>query len=328
MRSAPEPPAMSGSGSLLRSPTGRLRTPWRLLLAALLFVAVEVVVAVAFAAVGIAPTPDAADGPGLAALLVALTASGAAVTAAVLLAGRYLDRRVVADLGLGIDGGWWRDLVAGAALGVALVGTAYLAGVGLGVYRVAVDPAAPAGLPLFAWLALVAAAMVAVGVSEELLLRGYLLSNLAEGFSALVGRRAAVAAALAVSSLAFGLLHGSNPAANPLGLVTVTLAGVVFGLGFVATGRLALPVGLHVTWNLTSILLGVPVSGLEVGVRLLETETAGPALVHGGAFGPEGGLLGVGATLLGCLAVVGYARLTGRELGEGVAGVVEPTLRD
>ena len=325
---APEPPAMSGPGSLLRAPTGRLRTPWRLLVAAALFVAVEVGVAVAIGAAGLAAVPGGASGPGLAGFLVALTLNGAVVTGAVVVAGRYLDRRVVADLGLAIDRGWWRDLAAGAALGVALVGGAYAVGVGLGVYRAAVDPAAPAGHSLPTWLALVAAAMVAVGVSEELLLRGYLLSNLAEGFGALAGRRAAVAAALAVSSVAFGLLHGPNPGATRLGLVTITLAGVLLGLGFVCTGRLALPVGLHATWNLSHVLLGVPVSGLEVGVRLLETETAGPALVHGGAFGPEGGLLGVGATLLGCLVVVGYGRLTGRGFDAGLEAVAVPSLRE
>jgi membrane protease YdiL (CAAX protease family) len=315
---------MSGSGSLLHAPTGRLRTPWRLFVAAASLLAVELAVAGAFAAAGVAPVPGAATGTGLAALLLVLTVNGAAVAVAVLALGRYLDHRVVADLGLAVDGVWWRDLGVGAALGVALAGGAYAVGVGLGVYRVSLDPTAPTGPPLAAWFALAAAAMVAVGVSEELLLRGYLLSNLAEGFAALAGRRVAVAAALAVSSVTFGLLHGSNPETTPLGLLTVTLAGVTLGLGFVATGRLALPVGLHVTWNLAHVLLGVPVSSLELGVRLLETETAGPALVHGGAFGLEGGLLGLGATLLGPLAVVGYARLTGRGFHGGVA---EPSLR-
>lgn len=323
-----EPPAVSSPGSLLRAPTGRLRTPWRLLVAAVFFVAVEVVVAVALAAVGLAVASGATTGPGLAGFLVALTLNGAVVAGAVVVAARYLDRRVVADLGLATDRGWWRDLAVGAALGVGLVGGTAAAGVGLGVYRVALDPAAPAGYPLAAWLALLAAAMVAVGVSEELLIRGYLLSNLAEGVAVLAGRLAAVAAALAVSSLAFGLLHGPNPGATPLGLITITLAGVMLGLGFVCTGRLALPVGLHVTWNLAHVLLGVPVSGLEVGVRLLETETAGPAVVHGGSFGPEGGLLGAGATLLGCLAVVGYARHTGRGSGRGLEAVAVPSLRE
>ena len=320
-----EPPAMSRLRALLRAPTGRLRTPWRLLVAGLLFLLVNLAVAVVLVTAGLALDPGAADGPRLAGVLVALAGSGLAVAAAVLVAGRYLDHRRVDDLGLSLDAIWWRDLAAGAALGVALVGGAYAAGLAVGVYEATLDPRAPAGYSLPAWLALVGATMVAVGLYEELLLRGYLLTNLAEGLTAFVDRRVAVVAALALSSVAFGLLHGRNPSATTLGVVTITLAGVLLGLGYVYTDRLGLPVGLHVTWNLTHVLLGVPVSGLELGVRLVETSTSGRELVHGGAFGPEGGVLGLAATLLGCVAVVAYGRATGRGLQNAVA---VPSLRD
>ena len=324
MPAAAEPAAMTDLRSLLRAPSGRLRTPWRLLVAGLLLVAVNLAVAVAFVAWDVPVDPGATDGPRLAVGLLALTVDGVAVAGAVLLAARYLDHRRLGDLGLSVDGAWWRDLGVGAALGVALVGGAYAAGLLLGVYEASFDPAGPAGYPLSVWLALVVATMVAVGVYEELLLRGYLLTNLAEGFAAFLGRRGAVLAALAVSSAAFGLLHGRNPSATTLGLVTIALAGVLLGLGYVATGRIALPVGLHVTWNLTHVLLGVPVSGLRLGVRLVETETTGAQLVHGGAFGPEGGLLGLAATLVGCVGVVAYGRRTGRGLEPSVA---VPSLR-
>jgi len=187
------------------------------------------------------------------------------------------------------------------------------------VYDAAFDPAGPDGRPLLVWLALVTATMVAVGLYEELLLRGYVLTNLAEGFTAVLDPRAAVAAALTLSSVAFGLLHGRNPDADSLGLLTITLAGLLLGLGYVCTGRLALPVGLHTTWNLTHVLLGLPVSGLRLGIRLVDTEVSGAELIHGGGFGPEGGVLGLAATLVGCLAVVGYGRLTGRGFRADVA---------
>lgn len=315
---------MTDLRSLLRAPTGRLRTPWRLLVAGVLLVVVGLAVAVAFVAAGVPVDPGAAEGPGLAVVLLALTLDGVAVAGAVLLAARYLDHRLIADLGLSVDAAWWRDLGVGAALGVGLVGGAYAVGLALGVYEAALDPAGPAGYPLVVWLALVALTMVTVGVYEELLLRGYLLTNLAEGFTAFLDRRAAVLAALAVSSAAFGLLHGSNPSASTLGIATITLAGVLLGLGYAATGQIALPIGLHVTWNLTHVLLGVPVSGLRLGVRLVETETAGAELLHGGSFGPEGGLLGLAATLVGCVVVVAYGRRTGRGFEPSVA---VPSLR-
>ena len=325
MRAGPETPGMASSGSLLRTRAGRLRSPLRLFIAAVFFAAVSFGSLVAVAAAGVAVDRGAAGGPALAGLLVALTLNGAVLSVATLVAARYLDHRLPGDLGLSIDGEWWRDLAVGAALGVALVGAAYAVGLAVGAYEATLDPRGPDGRSLATWLVLVAATMVAVGVYEELLLRGYLLTNLAEGFAALVGRRAAVGAALAVSSVAFGLLHGVNPDATTLGLLTITLAGVLLGLGYVCTGRLALPVGVHVTWNLTHVLLGLPVSGLELGVRLVATETRGAGVVHGGAFGPEGGVLGLAATLAGTVAVVGYARLTGRGFR---ADVAVPSLRE
>jgi membrane protease YdiL (CAAX protease family) len=316
---------VSSRRSLLWAPTGRLRTPWRLVIAGVIVLVVTVGVAVVAAVAGLASGPGAVDGPGLPALLVVLVLEGVAVSAAVLLAGRYLDRRRLADLGLGIDATWWRDLGVGAALGVALVGGAYVVGLAAGVYEASVDPAVPAGGSLPVVLALLAATMVAVGCQEELLLRGYVLTNLAEGVTAVVGRRAAVGAALVISSVAFGLLHGLNPNAGALGLLTITLAGGMLGAGYVWTGSLALPVGLHVTWNLAHALLGLPVSGLRFGVRLVATDASGPPLLHGGAFGPEGGLLGFGATLAGCLGVIAYARASGRGFQPAIA---EPSLRE
>ncbi|WP_254838998.1 CPBP family intramembrane glutamic endopeptidase [Natronomonas marina] len=301
------------------APTGRLRAPWRLLAVGVAFFLVNLLVVGLALSAGYPVDPTTATGAGLAAALGVLVANGAAVTAVVVLAARRLDRRVLGDIGCRIDDWWWADLAAGGAVGVGLVGGGYAVGLAIGVYRVTVAPAAPSAYSLLVWLAIVAAAMVAVGVYEELLLRGYVLTNLAEGLTAFLDGRRSVVGALALSSVGFGFLHGLNPSASRLSLATITLAGLMLGLGYVYTGSLALPVGVHVTWNLTHVLLGLPVSGLVVPVRLVETTVSGDPLVHGGAFGPEGGLLGLGTTLLGCLVVVGYARLTGRGFQEEIA---------
>ena len=310
--------------SLLRASTGRLRTPWRLLVAGGGFLLVNLAVGGAALAVGYGVDPGGAGGVGLAAALAFLAINGAATALVTLLAGRYLDRRLLADLGLRGGARPWLDPLAGAALGVVLVCGAYAVGAALGVYEASVDPSGPPAYPLSAWLALVVVSMVVVGVYEELLLRGYVMTNLAEGLTAVLGRRASIAAALIVSSLGFGLLHGANPAASPRSLATVTLAGLLLGLAYVYTGSLSFPIGLHVTWNLSGVLLGLPVSGLKIPVRLVRTDVAGDPAIHGAGFGIEGGLLGLGATAVGCLLVVGYARLTGRTFGETVA---TPALR-
>lgn len=294
--------------SWVRTSAGRLRTPWRLLLAGGLFFVVTLALSIAFLLVGVPLDPESAAGAELAVVLVVFIANGIALSAAALVAARYIDRRLLADIGVTFDSYWWRDFGVGAALGVGLVGGAYAVGVAIGVYDATIDPAAPSGYPLAVWLALAAGMMVTVGVYEELLVRGYALTNLAEGFTAFVDRQWAIGGALGISSLGFSLLHGLNPNATALGALTIGLAGLLLGLGYVLTGSLALPIGVHITWNLTHVLLGLPVSGLELGIRLVETETVGPAVVHGGAFGPEGGVLGTAAAVVGCLVVVAYGR--------------------
>ena len=304
--------------SWLRTEAGRLRTPWRLLAFGLLVVVANLVVGAAALSAGYAVDPANANGVGVAAALLFLTLNGVLIALVTLLAGRHLDRRLLADLGLRGGAHPRLDPLVGAGLGVVLVCGAYAVGAALGVYEGRIDPAAPPGYPLAAWLALVVVTMVVVGAYEELLLRGYVLTNLAEGLTAFLGRRASVAAALVVSSVGFGLLHGANPAASPRSLATVTLAGLLLGLAYVYTRSLSFPIGLHVTWNLSGVLLGLPVSGLEIPVRLVRTEVAGDPAVHGAGFGIEGGLLGLGAAAVGCLAVVGYARLTGRSVREEI----------
>lgn len=308
----------------LRTDTGRLRTPWRLLVAGILFLSVNVVLTVGFLAAGVAVDPREAMGAELAGVFVVVIGNGIAISLATVVAARRLDRRLLSDIGVSVTGLWWRDLAVGLAVGAALVVGAYLVGIAVGVYDPTVDPSGPAGHSLPVWLGLLTAAMVAIGVYEELLLRGYVLTNVAEGLTAFVGLRAAVVGALALSSAGFGLLHGANPNATALGVLTITLAGVFLGLGYVYTGSLAFPIGAHITWNLTHVLVGVPVSGLDFGIRLLHTDVSGPRLIHGGGFGPEGGLLGVGMTVVGCLLAVGYGRWTGRGLDKEIA---VPSLR-
>ena len=306
--------------SSLWTSTGRLRVPWRLLLAAVLFVSTNLLISGLSVAAGVPPgLSPGADGEGLVIALLLFVVNGAATAAAIVLAARYLDARTIADLGVRLDETGRSDFFVGAGLGVALTDGPFLAGAAAGVYEFRVAPSGPPNRSLAVWLLLLVAAMGAVGVSEELLVRGYALTNLAEGFTAVLGRRGATVAAVAVTGLGFGALHTGNPNATALSFLTIALAGVMLGLGYVLTGSIALPVGLHVSWNLTHALLNLPVSGLDVGVYLVESEPVGPEYIHGGQFGPEGGLLGTAAALAGCSAIVGYARLTDRTLDENVA---------
>jgi hypothetical protein len=88
----------------------------------------------------------------------------------------------------------------------------------------------------------------------------------------------------------------------------------LLGLGYVLTGELVLPIGVHVAWNFfEGNLYGFPISGSMTSILAINQH--GPDTVTGGAFGPEGGLLGVGAILLGILATVAWARYHQRNSG-------------
>jgi uncharacterized protein len=64
------------------------------------------------------------------------------------------------------------------------------------------------------------------------------------------------------------------------------------GLAYVLTGELAIPIGIHITWNLfEGTVYGFAVSGSAPEASLIHLEQGGPKLWTGGPFGPEAGLL-------------------------------------
>jgi hypothetical protein len=118
-----------------------------------------------------------------------------------------------------------------------------------------------------------------------------------------IGPSRAIVASWVISSSLFGLLHIFNPNATWQSTLYLMLTGAFFGLGYVLTGRLGLPIGLHFAWNFVQgNVYGFPVSGnIFGGATVMTIEQGGPPLWTGGAFGPEAGLLGIAAILLGCL---------------------------
>jgi hypothetical protein len=150
------------------------------------------------------------------------------------------------------------------------------------------------------------------GHLEETASRGYQLRNAAEGLNyPILGPRGAVLVAWALSSIFFGALHAGNPNATPLSTFNIVLAGLMLGFGYVLSGQLAIPIGLHLTWNFfQNAVYGLPVSGFGTfGASFLSAEQSGPDLWTGGSFGPEGGLLGPAAMLLGVLLIALWVRL-------------------
>lgn len=278
----------------------RIRAFWRILLQFALILLLGLVAE--FVVPGIVRSPLESS---LATLVV--------VTLATWIAARFLDRRRFRDLGLHLTPDWWLDLAFGLALGIALMGIIFLIEYALG--WVIVTGTFVSWSPTQAFLPSLLSTllvMICIGFYEELLSRGYHLTNLTEGLNLRrVGPGAAVLAAFFISSSMFGLAHAANPNASAISTFNIVLAGIMLGLPYVLTGKLAACIGLHITWNFAQgALFGFPVSGMEsiLEAQLIASDQAGPDLWTGGAFGPEAGLLGVFAMLLGVALISFYTR--------------------
>lgn len=95
--------------------------------------------------------------------------------------------------------------------------------------------------------------IVAAAVWEEVVFRGIIFDAVRERWGGIT--------AVLVTSIPFGLLHGFNPSANAITVLTTILAGIWFGAAVVGNRSLWLAIGLHVGWNLVIGLFVGPVSG-------------------------------------------------------------------
>lgn len=237
----------------------------------------------------------------------------ALVFVAILIVAVFIDRRSLRGFGLG-GTGWLADLLAGLVVGFVMVavavGVLLLAGAGT------IDSTAPTATLGLTGLVAGFLFYAGVGAVEEFIIRGYLLVNVAEGVRGVVDTdRTAVVVAVVGTAGLFGFLHAANPGGTTLSLLNITLAGIFFGLVYAVTGRLAFPIGVHITWNFAlGPVFGLPVSGLTADASLVAVEPSGSTLLTGGSFGPEGGLVMLAAIAAGVGAFVGWCRLRGGSL--------------
>lgn len=229
------------------------------------------------------------------ALLGVLTLLGA-----LWLAGRLLDRRRFADFGFHLNRAWWVDFAFGLGLGGVLMALVFL--VELAAGWVQVDGFLKYGGDNFWWYLFSGFAFfIAVGVREEIIFRCYPLRVIAEGLNLRsIGPRNSLLIGYLVTSFFFGLAHLANPNATWISTVNIMLAGILLGVGLVMRGEMAIPIGLHISWNFfQGNVFGFPVSGTNAGATLIAIRQGGPELITGGEFGPEAGLVGLAAMVVG-----------------------------
>lgn len=264
---------------------GRLRSGWRLLLFAFLFLAAEGVL-VTVLRIGYAALHNAIPTPPYAEFIFQVTYRLMLLICALVvgyLLARWLEGLPFRSLGLTFHDGWLRDLLFGCAAGFAAlllaVAIAALAGdLRFSLSSAELLPSIGKSLVASGFMLFVAA------LAEEAIFRGYPLQTLARADLALLG--------VVLTLVFFAWVHLQNPNVVPLTFTNTALAGLTFAVAYLRTRSLWLPLGLHWAWNWAlGWFFGLPISGAKlVSHPLLSATDDGPVWLTGGSYGIEGGL--------------------------------------
>jgi membrane protease YdiL (CAAX protease family) len=188
--------------------------------------------------------------------------------------------RPLTDVGFPWNSGATRNACVGLAggVGAALIVLCLPLLAGAAHMAPSHDPGANYRTILFVPLLLLCGA-----IGEEMLFHGF-------GFQVLLRRFGTYSIVLPVGVL-FGYLHSSNPNASKLGIANTMLFGMLFGIAFLRSHDLWLPIGLHFGWNVTLPLFGVNLSGITIKPTGHEIVWTAGQLWSGGDYGPEASIL-------------------------------------
>lgn len=212
----------------------------------------------------------------------------AAVVLAASLICQGLRRKRPSDLLGALDWRWPQQLALGALGGAALMAipALLLALTGAVSWRVNPEWSAAIG-PALALLAAAAA-------TEELLFRGFLFQRLIDGLGA--------PPAQAIIAALFSLTHSDalrdQGALGYLAAANICLASIMFGLAYLRTRSIAMPLGLHFAANaVQGAILGFGVSGDEQPGMLTPVFRDAPDWLTGGTFGLEASAPGLACVI-------------------------------
>ena len=224
----------------------RLRAVWRVLVAAVVFLELANTVGVSVAS---ALGPVSGGDQRLAMVITSVTAAG--VLGVILLGwARYVDRRPVSNYGFSLSPAWAVDLLAGFGAVLVAYGLWFALASVLGGSAVEVSLADVPGAVLV-WLAAGLVTNLFSALVQDTVYFGVILKNAAEGIRGWgITPIRAVLGGWLVGILFFVLVHGG--ATDPVVLLNWVVGAGVFGLLYVHTGELALPIGAHAAGNFVS----------------------------------------------------------------------------
>jgi len=231
-------------------------------------------------------------------LLTVLLVTGILVFAIV-----YIDKRTLKSIGVAYSKSWSKHFGVGTLIGVSAILINYFVLYVFGYVKITDYFFSSTNFNF--WLELLGRGLgfLAVSISEELLLRGYLLVNISDGIQGkYFPNRSSVIVGLVISSIVFGLLHAFNSSASVISTTNLVFIALLFGYSYIATGSIAMPVGLHFAWNFTQAqILGLNVSGYKPLVSFVKSTYSGNSEITGAGFGPEGGILILISVLFGLI---------------------------
>ncbi len=209
---------------------------------------------------------------------------------------QLLLRRPVAELTGALNVRWLLQLLAGCGLGAAmmLLPALFLRAMGAVHWQT-----------VSGGLAIVVAALpsaAAVVIAEELIFRGFIFQRLLDGFGEWPAQLVLAAYFVLTHSAA---LRDAGPL-KTLAAVNIFIASLAFGLAYLRTRGLAMPLGLHFAANVTQgPILGFGVSGhTEASALTVRFTDGAPPWLTGSAFGLEASVPGLVCVI--ALAVLLY----------------------
>lgn len=197
---------------------------------------------------------------------------------------QLLRRKSIAELMGKIDFVWLKELLLGGALGSALMALPALVLWATGSVSLQLNSVSSAII----WSGLLSCA--AVAVAEEVVFRGVLFQRLIAGLG--------IWPAQLLIAAYFLLTHSGNPGMEGdvriLASINIFLASILFGLLYLRTKKLAMPLGIHMMANFVQgSVFGFGVSGHSESGLLQPVFGQSPIWLTGGQFGLEASVPGL-----------------------------------
>jgi len=232
-------------------------------------------------------------------------------TAAALLVASRLDQRPLAAYGFERSRRWGRDCCGGVGIGLIASSSMMAFGVAAGQFTSSVEvtgvgaESLAVGGGLFV---LFVGFVLANNVFEEVLFRGIVIKNATEALgSRFSGVGVVVGGAVGVSVVLFGLFHLFGGGLELV--ITSAIAGLFFVTGYLLTGQLALPIGVHFGGIITYSMHQEPLfGGFTLPSVIVVEPTPDPSLLI--ALGMQFFRVLVGVGLLAAWVFVFYGDLS------------------